>query len=171
LPHAYADIGSIMSYIDSHLLPGESVTFRTHLHWKIFVRPVLVVLAVMALEAWGVATYRTRMTPETERIVMIAGTAILAIALVFVLIAWIRRRSSEFAVTNKRVIIKMGVTTTHSMELLLTKIEGITVTQSVWGKMFNFGEIVVTGSGGTHEPFDNIQAPLAFRQAVQAAAA
>jgi uncharacterized membrane protein YdbT with pleckstrin-like domain len=82
---------------------------------------------------------------------------------------WIRRRSSEFAVTNKRVIIKLGVLTTRSMELLLSKIEGITVTQSIMGRMFGFGEIIVTGSGGTQEPFDNIQAPLDFRQAVQAA--
>ncbi|HEY4319716.1 MAG TPA: PH domain-containing protein [Gemmatimonadales bacterium] len=158
-----------MSYIDNHLLPGEVVTFRTHLHWKIFVMPVLTALVVMALEAWLVARYRDQWTASTNRTVMIVATVVLALALVGVLVAWVRRRSSEFAVTNKRVIIKMGVTTTHSMELLLSKIEGITVTQSVPGRMFNFGEIVVTGSGGTHEPFDNIQAPLAFRQAVQAA--
>jgi len=57
------------------------------------------------------------------------------------------------------------------MELLLPKIEGITVSQSLMGRMFGFGEIVVTGSGGTQEPFDNIQSPLDFRQAVQAATA
>jgi uncharacterized membrane protein YdbT with pleckstrin-like domain len=55
------------------------------------------------------------------------------------------------------------------MELLLSKIEGITVTQSLSGRVFGYGEIVVTGSGGTQEPFDSIQAPLDFRQAVQAA--
>ena len=71
--------------------------------------------------------------------------------------------------TNKRVIIKLGVVTTRSTELLLPKIEGIAVSQSLFGRMFGFGEIIVTGSGGTQEPFDNIQSPLDFRQAVQAA--
>lgn len=147
-----------MSYIDRHLLPGEVVTYRTRLHWKIFVVPVLVCLILVALALWAVSADRKPLAIPP-----------VVIALILLLAAWIRRRSSEFAVTNKRVIIKLGVTTTRSMELLLPKIEGITVTQSLWGRMFGFGEIVVTGSGGTQEPFDGIQSPLDFRQAVQAA--
>lgn len=147
-----------MSYIDRHLLPGEVVTYRTRLHWKIFVVPVLGCLVLVALALWAVSADRKPLAIPP-----------VVIALILLLAAWIRRRSSEFAVTNKRVIFKLGVTTTRSMELLLPKIEGITVTQSLWGRMFGFGEIVVTGSGGTQEPFDGIQSPLDFRQAVQAA--
>jgi uncharacterized membrane protein YdbT with pleckstrin-like domain len=147
-----------VSYIDRHLLPGEVVTYRTRLHWKIFVVPVLGCLVLVALALWAVSADRKPLAIPP-----------VVIALILLLAAWIRRRSSEFAVTNKRVIIKLGVTTTRSMELLLPKIEGITVTQSLWGRMFGFGEIVVTGSGGTQEPFDGIQSPLDFRQAVQAA--
>jgi len=147
-----------MSYIDSHLLPGERVTYRTRLHWKIFVVPVLLALVMVALAIWAVSAKKEML-----------AIAPAVIALIALLSAWIQRRSSEFAVTNKRVIIKLGVMTTRSMELLLPKIEGITVTQSMWGRIFGFGEIIVTGSGGTQEPFDNIQSPLDFRQAVQAA--
>jgi uncharacterized membrane protein YdbT with pleckstrin-like domain len=147
-----------VSYIDRHLLPGEVVTYRTRLHWKIFVVPVLGCLVLVALALWAMSADRKPLAIPP-----------VVIALILLLAAWIRRRSSEFAVTNKRVIIKLGVTTTRSMELLLPKIEGITVTQSLWGRMFGFGEIVVTGSGGTQEPFDGIQSPLDFRQAVQAA--
>jgi uncharacterized membrane protein YdbT with pleckstrin-like domain len=147
-----------LSYIDNHLLPGEVVSYRTRLHWNIFVIPVLVSLAMAALALWAISAER--------RVLAIPPVAI---ALILLAAAWLRRRSSEFAVTNKRVIIKLGVVTTRSMELLLPKIEGITVTQSLVGRMFGFGEIVVTGSGGTQEPFDDIQSPLDFRQAVQAA--
>jgi len=147
-----------MSYIDSHLLPGEVVSYRTRLHWKIFVMPVLIAVAMLALSIWALSADRR-----------VLALPPIAIALIVLFVAWIRRRSSEFAVTNKRVIIKLGVMTTRSMELLLSKIEGITVSQSVAGRMFGFGEIIVTGSGGTQEPFDNIQSPLDFRQAVQAA--
>lgn len=147
-----------MSYIDRHLLPGEVVMFRTRLHWKIFVVPVLVSLGMVALALWALSANR--------RLLAIPP---IVIGLILLLAAWIRRRSSEFAVTNKRAIIKLGVTTTRSMELLLPKIEGIAVTQSLWGRMFGYGEIVITGSGGTQEPFDGIQSPLDFRQAVQAA--
>lgn len=120
--------------------------------------PVLVTIAMVALALWAISA---------ERQVLAIPPAVIALLLLGA--AWLRRHSSEFAVTNKRVIIKLGVTTTRSMELLLPKIEGITVTQSLWGRMFGFGEIVVTGSGGTQEPFDGIQSPLDFRQAVQAA--
>ena len=147
-----------MSYIDSHLLPGETVSYRTRLHWKIFVMPTLIAVVMLALSIWALSADR--------RVLAIPP---IAIAVIVLFVAWIQRRSSEFAVTNKRVIIKLGVMTTRSMELLLSKIEGITVSQSVAGRMFGFGEIIVTGSGGTQEPFDNIQAPLDFRQAVQAA--
>jgi uncharacterized membrane protein YdbT with pleckstrin-like domain len=147
-----------LSYIDRHLLPGEAVRYRTRLHWKIFVVPVFVSVLMVALALWAISAER--------RVLAIPPVAV---AFVLLAAAWLRRRSSEFAVTNKRVIIKLGVMTTRSMELLLTKVEGITVTQSLWGRMFGFGEIVVTGSGGTQEPFDGIQSPLDFRQAVQAA--
>ncbi|MGH7592933.1 MAG: PH domain-containing protein [Gemmatimonadales bacterium] len=147
-----------MSYIDRHLLPGEAVMYRTRLHWKIFVMPVLVSLILVALALWALSANR--------RLLAIPP---IVVALLLLFAAWLRRNSSEFAVTNRRVIIKLGVMTTRSMELLLPKVEGITVTQSVAGRMFGFGEIVVTGSGGTQEPFDSIQSPLDFRQAVQAA--
>jgi len=90
-------------------------------------------------------------------------------ALVILAVPFLKRRSSEFAVTTKRVIIKLGVLNTRSVELLLPKIEGITVSQSLGGRLFGYGQIVVIGTGGTQEPFPGIQAPLDFRQAVQAA--
>lgn len=147
-----------MSYIDRHLLPGEVVTYRTRLHWKIFVVPVIIALVMLALALWALS--------ENRRAIAIAPAAIGVLVLIA---AWIRRASSEFAVTNKRVIFKLGVTTTRSMELLLSKIEGITVTQTLGDRMFGSGAIVVTGSGGSQEHFDGIQSPLDFRQAVQAA--
>ncbi|TMG81833.1 MAG: PH domain-containing protein, partial [Betaproteobacteria bacterium] len=69
----------------------------------------------------------------------------------------------------KRVLMKVGVFTTRSIELLLSKVEAITVHQSLTGRLLGYGDIVLTGSGGTNEPFSTIQSPLAFRNAVQAA--
>jgi uncharacterized membrane protein YdbT with pleckstrin-like domain len=81
--------------------------------------------------------------------------------------SYLRRMSSEFAVTNKRVIMKTGVLNTRSFELLLSKIEAIAVNQELLGKLLDFGDIVVTGSGGTQEHFSDIQDPMQFRNAVQ----
>jgi len=96
------------------------------------------------------------------------------IGVVFVIVAgglafgrWLAWISSEFAVTNKRVLIKVGFIRRHSLELLLQKVEGIGVDQGILGRVFDYGTIIVTGTGGTKEPFKNIAAPLEFRKQVQ----
>jgi uncharacterized membrane protein YdbT with pleckstrin-like domain len=148
-----------MSYVDRHLLPGETVTYRTRLHWKVYLLPgFLVLLVLLPLTILALSS-------DIKILALLPGVA----AIVVIGFAWLRRRGSEFAVTNKRVIIKLGVLTTRSIELLLPKVEGIAVEQSLSGRIFGYGGIVVTGSGGTKEPFDGIQSPLDFRQAVQAA--
>jgi uncharacterized membrane protein YdbT with pleckstrin-like domain len=148
-----------MSYIDRHLLPGEQVTYRTHLHWKVYLGPgLLVLLVLLPLVIIALST--------EHRVLALLPTLA---AIVLLLLAFLRRRTSEFAVTNKRVMLKLGVLNVRSVELLLNKVEGIAVHQSLAGRLFGFGGIVVTGSGGTQEPFTGIQSPLDFRQAVQAA--
>ena len=94
----------------------------------------------------------------------------LGLGALLLLIAFIKRQSSDFAVTNKRVMMKTGVFSTRSIELLLSKIEAITVEQSLGGRILGYGDIVVTGSGGTKETFPRIQSPLEFRRAVQSIA-
>jgi hypothetical protein len=50
---------------------------------------------------------------------------------------------------------------------VLAKIETVGVDQSIPGRIFNYGTIIVTGTGGTQEPFKDIANPLAFRKQVQ----
>jgi uncharacterized membrane protein YdbT with pleckstrin-like domain len=83
--------------------------------------------------------------------------------------AYLRYRCSEFAVTDKRVLIKTGIIQRHTLETLLSKVENISVEQSLMGRLLNYGTIQVTGTGSTKETFANIAAPLEFRKQVQAA--
>lgn len=148
-----------MSYVDIHLLKDEIVIYRTLLHWKVFIIPVIfavVVLAMFMLIA-AKAGYK-----HLELLIIIP-------AIPFILNAYITRRSSEFAVTNRRVIMKAGVIQTRSLEILLNKVEAVAVNQTLLGKMMNYGDIVITGSGGTKELYRGIEDPLAFRRAVQEA--
>jgi uncharacterized membrane protein YdbT with pleckstrin-like domain len=150
-----------MSYIDANLLPDERVVYRTRLHWLLFLPAVLVTLLVLLPIAWLLDRGSS------------SGYAWipLAIAALLLLAAFIKRQSSDFAVTNKRVMTKVGVMDTRSIELLLGKIEAIAVEQSLMGRLFGYGDIVITGSGGTKEAFTRIQSPLAFRNAVQSVTA
>ena len=84
-------------------------------------------------------------------------------------VGWLRRRSSEFVVTNHRVMIKVGIFSTRTLELNLSKIESVSVHQSLTDKVQRRGDIEIVGSGGTRERFAGIALPLEFRKAVQEA--
>ena len=146
-----------MSYIDRNLLDGEQVVFRTRLHWLLFMGPVLLTLVVLLPIAWLLYDGSWRSFSWIP----------IGIAMLILFTKFIIRQSSNFAVTNKRVMMKIGVFHTRSVELLLNKIEAIAVDQSLTGRMLDYGDIIVTGSGGTNESFSRIQSPLKFRRAVQ----
>ncbi len=152
-----------MSYVDDNLVPGECVTYRARLHWKIFtLGALLVVLALIAVTLAALQKDTARLALFWIAAVAFAGGA------VSLFTGWLKYRSNEFAVTDKRVIIKTGMFNRHTMETLLTKVENISVEQNLWGRMLGYGTIRVTGTGGTTEPFAHIANPLEFRKHVQA---
>ncbi len=77
------------------------------------------------------------------------------------------RYTDEFAITNKRVVIKTGLISRKTVELNLNKIESVNVDQTIMGRIFGFGNITIIGIGGTHEFFLNIRKPLEFRRKFQ----
>jgi len=79
----------------------------------------------------------------------------------------IDRYTDEFAITNKRVVIKTGLISRKTIELNLSKIESVNVDQTVMGRIFGFGTITIIGIGGTREAFVNIRKPLEFRKRFQ----
>jgi len=143
-----------MSYVDKNLMNGEMVVYRTKIHWIVFVRPIVAFIISIIL-----------MNMES-------GSQFLGAILFFMSIYWaiksiIRVYFSEYAITNKRVLIKHGLIKRESLETLLSKIEGIHVEQSILGRLFNFGTIIINGTGGTGNPFSTLEAPLNFRKKVQ----
>jgi uncharacterized membrane protein YdbT with pleckstrin-like domain len=79
----------------------------------------------------------------------------------------IQQATSEFVITNKRIIIKIGLIARRTLEMNLNKIETVNVDQSIFGRILGFGKITVIGTGGTREVFNNISKPMKFRKAFQ----
>jgi uncharacterized membrane protein YdbT with pleckstrin-like domain len=146
----------LMGYVESNLLPNEQITYRARLHRVIYLFPLCVLtIAFLIALAGG----------------WMAGGVVAVIGLLLLLPPWIRSSSSEFAITNKRVLIKVGLIRRHSLELLLQKVEGIGVDQGILGRILGYGTITVSGVGGTKEAFRMISNPLEFRRQVQASLA
>ena|SRR5258706_4549915 len=145
-----------MAYVDQNLISGETVHYRTGIHWVVLVAPIVVglffsnaCLMVFLVGAYGI------------------GFGILLVVGLIVASGFLRRSSAEFAVTNKRVIMKAGIVQRKSIELLLNKIESIGVDQGLLGRVLGYGTVVVRGTGGTAEPFVAVRHALEFRRQVQ----
>jgi len=76
----------------------------------------------------------------------------------------IRYKSTELAVTNKRIVAKFGFIRRSTVEIGVRKIESIQVHQGLLGRMFNFGSIVMAGSGNPQAPIPGISQPMEFRK-------
>jgi hypothetical protein len=126
------------SYIEGALVSGEQIvhTGRVSL-WGLW---HLIALGVLLLPAFG-------------------------IGLIFLVIAYIRYKSTELAVTTKRIIVKSGFIRRQTVEINLSKAESIQVDQGILGRMFDFGTLVISGTGTSHAPLVGISEPLAFRKA------
>ena len=143
-----------MGYIESNLLPEEEVVHRTRLHWLIFWKAVVVTIA-------GIGLMFVELT---------VGTVVLAVGLLMLLPALVAYRSSEFGVTTKRVVIKVGFVQRQTLELLLRQVEAISVDQSIMGRILNYGSVTLSGTGGVRGVFHNIAKPLEFRRKIQSQA-
>lgn len=124
------------SYVDSNLIKDEEVLHRGQ------------------LSLWSLSGY------------LFFGVILLpiVIGLFFLLAALIRYKTTELAVTNKRVIVKTGLISRRTLELNLAKAESIQVDQSLLGRLFDYGSLQVNGTGTSHAPIQGIRAPLEFRR-------
>ena len=131
-----------MAYLDESLAPGESIVARFELHWTAKWR--LIVYLLLAIPTLG-------------------------IALLAALYEWIRLRSIEMGVTNRRVVRKTGIVSRQTEELRLASIETIDHRQTAWGRMLGFGDVVLTGRGESAMIFSRLALPLEAKRAIESA--
>jgi uncharacterized membrane protein YdbT with pleckstrin-like domain len=150
-----------MSYIDRHLVPDEQVVFRTRLH------PIVlgstITFAACVVGATVLIIVRNELAPETVRLLWLAAAGVILVSLAPPVLRW---RTSEFAVTNRRVLVKIGLLSVHTVELLLPKVEAMSVDQSFAGRVLGYGTLRLSGSGGTVEVFPRVARPEGLREAL-----
>lgn len=137
------------NYVQSNLSSNESVICETKLHWINF--------------AWSIVFVLFTGASAKDLPVLFGISIIVAIS---VLITFI---TSEFAVTSKRVMIKVGLISRKTFELNLAKIESVNVSQNILGRLLNYGTITVIGTGGSREIFYKINKPIEFRKNIMIA--
>ncbi len=165
-----------MSYLERNLIPGEKVFYKTGLHWSVLIGPFLLgavciigaaVLAIYADSGKFGTSGNTSVTSGASDVVLAVVVLLAIVAATTIIFGIVRRNSTEMGVTNKRVVVKRGILSRRTFELLLSQIEGILVEESFMGRIFGFGTVIIRGTGGSPETFVRIAHPLEFRRQVQ----
>lgn len=151
-----------MSYVQRVLQPGETLIYATRLHWLVYARALGLVIVAAALAA-GASSVTTA---ELQMLLWAGAGGFLLLGVIAGIAAGMRRASTELAVTDHRVIYKRGIVGRYTIEMARSKVESVDVVQSVWGRVFNFGTILVRGTGGSLEPFRDVEDPLRLRSAI-----
>jgi uncharacterized membrane protein YdbT with pleckstrin-like domain len=147
-----------MGYVNRNLMPNESVIHTGKIHWFVFVPGTF-----WFLVGWLFWIAASDLGEEG-----IVGIIIASLLMVFAIIslfkAFIFKISTELAITTRRVIAKTGFISRNTVELNHSKVESYNVDQSILGRIFGFGTVIVCGTGGGKTPVPNIDNPLAFRR-------
>jgi uncharacterized membrane protein YdbT with pleckstrin-like domain len=144
-----------MTQLDNNLLPDEQILYRTKKHWIIFFVPAILTIAAFFF-----------FLNQNEYVSRIAALPAFA-----AVIAWINQFllyiTSEFAVTNKRIMMREGFFFKHTNETRLSTIANASVYQSLIGQILHYGAIEIQAFGGSTDPFLLIANPNEFQKQLQ----
>jgi uncharacterized membrane protein YdbT with pleckstrin-like domain len=165
-----------MGYVDRNLVPGETLLYRTRHHWLVLLGPLIggssllipgLALLAEAIDNRDTAGLVVGSSTISPKVMAIAGAALVVAAIITFTYGVAKRNATEMAVTNRRVLIKSGMGSRRTLDLMLSRVESIGVEESAVGRMLGYGSVIVRGTGGTPEPFLMIAHPQEFRRAVQ----
>lgn len=129
-----------MPYIEQSLSTGEKIEGLFKLHWIAWIP--MVIWIILAIPTFGI-------------------TLILAIY------EFMRLKFLEQGVTNKRVILKKGIISRQTEEMKLASIETVEINQGIFGRIFGFGTVKVTGRGISDLMFKRIDDPIAVKRQIE----
>lgn len=175
-----------MQYIKQSLSEGEELIYGGEFHWMYNVSAVVnivfgVILAIMII------VFAVKMEPLMfntvgfdqmswlEKIrnlhpgIKILSFFVVLMGLMRFVQMMIIKATTEIAITNKRLVYKRGLVARYVGEMNIDRIEGVNVVQGVFGRMFDYGRVMVRGMGVGEVVLPPIAAPIKFRKAIEKA--
>jgi len=150
-----------MSYVQRVLQPGEQVRHISSIHWILYWPGVVV--ALLAVIAFWLS--------ETMRFTGLWRYTAYALALVAVALLiqqWFQWWITEIAVTNRRIIHKKGLVRRQTREMNMDKVESVQIDQSILGRMLDYGNVSILGTGEGFETLRTIASPMELRNSITA---
>lgn len=149
-----------MGYITRSLGPNEKIIYRAHFNWLWKARGWVILLIFLGFAA---VAYQQN-DHWAASIISGAGVVLFVAAMLPI---W----TKEVAVTNERLIYKRGIIARDTNEIQLRAVEEVALDQGVFGRIFDFGQISVHGTGGEDMRLPTLGSPVTLRQNLQKAMA
>ena len=148
-----------MSYVQRVLQPGEQVRRISSIHWIVYWPGVAVALLAVVACWFSETRYLTGIWRFTAYA--------LALVAIFLLIQqWLQWWVTEIAVTDRRVIYKKGLVRRQTNEMNMDKVESVQIDQSILGRMLDYGDVTILGTGEGFETLRTISSPIELRNSI-----
>ena len=132
----------------------ENIIYFTRMHWIIFLWPIVTLFIALAIP------YYIEQLREV-------GYALIFFALVWILMTWVTYYFSSLTIKKNQIILRTGVLVRQTIDIPLTKIEAIDIRQSIFGSIFRYGMLCITGTGGTRRTINYLHNPLTCRRYIE----
>src|SRR5262245_19555639 len=149
----------VMSYVQHVLQPGEQVRHTSSIHWIVYWPGVAVALLAVVAYWFSETRYLTGIWRFT-------AYALALVAIVLLIQQWFQWWVTEIAVTDRRVIYKKGLVRRQTNEMNMDKVESVKINQSILGRMLDYGDVSILGTGEGFETLRTVASPIELRNSI-----
>lgn len=149
----------------ANLLPGENLITKVHQHW-IFVAESLLIPAALCIVV-AVADF-TFLVSSGHHIRTILSLAVVALAILWLIVIWIRWQSISYTLTDQRIILESGVFSRQEKIIPIDRVQACTTKISLLGRLFGYGHVLIDSAGEIQgsEVLVHLPHPASFRDQV-----
>jgi uncharacterized membrane protein YdbT with pleckstrin-like domain len=151
----------------SDLLPGENLINKTHQHWIVLVKGLLIPVVLLAIVAIADFTIFGPDYYYTPRLRTLLSLGAMGVALLWLIVVWIRWQATAYTLTDQRIKIESGVFSRSSKIIPIDRIQDCTTKQTLIGRILGYGRVEVDAAGPQGaEILDHLPGPGRFRDQV-----
>src|SRR3990167_1869038 len=134
----------------------RDVLYKARLHWVLFLGPGMLMLIALSV---GLTTVQ-----EPLRWVSLFA---LFFSLLWGAMVWVTYHFSSLIIKKKQVILRTGLRVQQTIDIAVSRIESIDIRQTIIGSLFQYGSLVITGTGGTRQVINYLSKPLTCRRYIE----
>jgi uncharacterized membrane protein YdbT with pleckstrin-like domain len=147
------------------LLPGENLVMKVHQHWIFVVKSVLIPVALLILVVVSDFTFIPSL--KVSNLALFLTLGVVALALLWLIVVWIRWQSISYTLTDQRIKIESGVFGRQSKMIPIDRVQDCTTRQSLVGRVLGYGRVEVDAAGAQGaEILEHLPHPATFRDQV-----